>query len=97
MANTDVGAISDYPAHADRNFQVSGTFGAGGELTMQGTNEPPANNNWFTLTDMAGSALVKTSAGGKMIQENTLYVRPNITGGDGTTSLTITLIARKQR
>jgi len=97
MANGDIGAISDYPGFADRNFQVSGTFGAGGEVTMQGSNEPPANDKWFTLSNMADSALVVTTAGGKMIQENTLYIRPKITGGDGTTSLTITLIARKPR
>ena len=94
LANGDTGLTIDYPQFADRNVQVLGTFGSGGTLIMQGSND---KTNWHTLTDMTGSPISFTSAGVKMIQENTLYVRPSVTAGDGTTDLTAIVVARAPR
>lgn len=92
MANGDVGITADYPRWADRNVQIFGTFGAGGSIKIEGSNN---GTNWVTLTDMAGNSCVFTAAGVKMIQENVMWVRPSVTAGDGTTSLTAILVARR--
>lgn len=92
LANGDVGVTADYPRWADRNVQVFGTFGAGGSLKIEGSNN---GSNWATLTDMAGNTAVFTAAGIKMIQENVMWIRPSVTAGDGTTALTAVMIARR--
>src|SRR3990170_6811827 len=92
LANGETGLVVDYPEWADRNIQVYGTFGAGGSIKIEGSNN---NSTWATLTDMSGVALVFTAAGIRMVQENVMFVRPVITAGDGTTSLNIVIVARK--
>jgi hypothetical protein len=89
----DDGADTNYPGWADRNVQIEGTSG-GATVAIQGSND---GTNWRTLTDMAGNSLGALGMGViRMIQENTLMVRPLIVGGDGTTSITVTLIARRR-
>ncbi len=69
-----------------RAVLVSGTFGAGGSITMQGSND---GTDWFALTDDANVALTFTAAGGDKANQNYRLVRPNVTAGDGTTNLTV--------
>lgn len=92
LLNGETGLIVDYPEWADRNVQVVGIFGAGGSVKIEGSNN---DTNYSTLTDMSGVALVFTTAGIKMIQENVMFVRPVITAGDGTTLLDVVIIGRK--
>lgn len=80
--------IGDY---ADRSVQITGTFGAG-TLKMQGANDL---TNYVSLTDPQGNAIEKTAATLEQIMEVTLGVKPVVTGGDGTTDIDITLIARR--
>ena len=94
MANGDTGAPFLFPQHADRTIQVVGTFGAGGNLRWQGSND---ESNWATLTDPQGNALDVTSAKIEAITEVPLASRPNVTAGDGTTSLTVIVLARLQQ
>jgi type 1 fimbria pilin len=86
LANGESGAALFLPAFSDRTVQISGTFGAGGSVTMQGSLD---GTNWFTLTDPQGNNITKTAASLEAISEATPYIRPTITAGDGTTSLTI--------
>ena len=74
----------------DRSVQVSGTFGAGGTLVIEGSND---GTNYFTLNDLQGVALSFTSARLEGISEVPLWVRPKVTAGDGTTSLNVYLVA----
>lgn len=90
MANGDTGQPLMMPSHPDKTVQLVGTLSTGGELTMEGSND---NTNWFTLTDAGGTSIVLTALGGKTIMENPLYIRPSITGGDGSTSLTVSVLA----
>lgn len=85
------GAPYVWPEYADRSVTVTGTFGAG-TLTIQGSND---NVNWFTLHDTTNTAITMTTA--KLVQalELTHYVRPLVTGADGTTTLTVTLVMRR--
>src|SRR3990172_12973168 len=90
LAAGDEGADTNYPGWADRNIQIEGTAG-GATVTIHGSND---GINWRNLTDMAGDVLSGLPVGGaiKMIQENTLLIRPVVNGGDGTTALTLTMI-----
>jgi hypothetical protein len=88
LLNTDDGAPADWVDYSDRCFQVTGTFGAGGSVTIQGSND---GTNWASLADPQGNALVFTSQRIEQALELPRYVRPLVTAGDGTTSLTVTL------
>lgn len=81
-------AISKF---ADKSVTFTGTFGAGGTVKLQGSND---GSNWFDLTDPQGNAISKTSAALEAVTENTQYIRPFVSAGDGTTSLTAVLVAR---
>lgn len=85
------GEAVGYGAHADRSVQVMGTFGAGGAVTLQGSND---GSSWYTLTDFQGNALVITVAGIYTVSEATRFIRPSITGSDGTTNLDVVMFSR---
>lgn len=89
--------------HADRSFQVVGTFGAGCNIQMQGSND---GVNWSEVTTPSGQpgapgipALAQfTSATGPgimQILEACVMYRWSMTGGDGTTNLTVNVFHRK--
>lgn len=90
LANGDTGTPESPGRLSDRSIQIKGTFGAGGSVTIQGSND---NVTWATLRDPAGLALTFTSADIKEILENTNFIRPNVTAGDGTTALTVIVAA----
>lgn len=94
MANGDVGIATTtrLAAYADRSAQVEGTFGAGGTVLIEGTND---GTNWRTLTDPLGNLLSITAAGIKQVTEAVLQMRPRVSAGDGTTSLTVTFALRR--
>lgn len=94
MANGDVGqAFNEFPFWSDRSVQVAGTFGAGGNCRIVGSND---RTNFATLTDPPGNDLDFTSAKIENVAEATLEIKPSITGGDGTTSLTVTLLLTRK-
>jgi polygalacturonase len=92
FTGSDVGAAIEMGASADRSVQVTGTFGAGGSVTIEGSND---GTNYHTLNDPQGNALAVTSAKTEQVMELTRYIRPRITAGDGTTSLTVTMFLRR--
>jgi len=92
LLNGDDGGYVDWVDFADRCFQVTGTFGTGGSVTMQGSND---GTNWSSLSDPQGNVLTFTSSRLEQALELPRYVRPNVTAGDGTTNLVVTLCMRK--
>lgn len=86
------GAPAEWVRWADRCIQFTGTFGAGGTVKLQGSND---GSNWFDLTDPQGNAISKTTASIEQVLEMTRYVRPFVSAGDGTTALTATLVLRR--
>jgi hypothetical protein len=92
FATTDDGAPLGQPAWGERTVQVFGTFGVGGSLALEGSNN---GTNWAPVANRAGSALVFTSAGINRIQDYPLYVRPRVTAGDGTTNLSVVIAAHR--
>jgi hypothetical protein len=95
LANGDVGAAVYAWPGADRSFAVTGTFGTGGTLVWQGSNDLTSPTNWFTLSDPQGTALSLTSSKFKQIEEYALWMRPSVTAGDGTTALTVNFLASR--
>ena len=94
LANGDTGAPISACDFADRSMQVEGTFGSGGTAIIEGTND---GIHYETLHDQAGVALSWTSGAIKFIAESVILLRPNVTGGDNTTSLTFTGSFRRQQ
>lgn len=98
LQNGDTGlpvTIGEYP---DRTMQVTGTFGAGGSVSLEGSNDQTTETpTYVVLTDPQGNAITKTAAGLETCEEAPLIVRPNCTAGDGTTSLTVRLLCRRPR
>ena len=94
QTGTDDGAPYSAFPFADRSIQVIGTFGTGGTLVMEGSNvpEPTLAAHWVTLTDPQGNALTFTTGRLEQVSEYTRWIRPRITGGDGTTSLTVHML-----
>jgi hypothetical protein len=92
LDSDDSGIAIECVDYTDRTVTVTGTFGVAGSVTLQGSND---NTNWFALTDPQGNAITKTSAGMELVVEAPVYIRPLVTGGDGTTSLTVTLFCRR--
>ena len=100
LLNTDTGKPVKVPNFADKTIQVSGTLGAGGSLSFQGSNDPadpPSNFGVLHRADAALGDMVFTSAEGlepSVALENPLWVRPIVTAGDGTTNLTCRMVGR---
>ena len=93
LLNGDDGAPIEKGSYADRSVQVLGTFGAGGSISIEGSND--GGTTWAVLKDPLGNAVTFTSAGIKTIGDVTFQTRPHVTAGDGTTSLAVHILARK--
>lgn len=95
LANGDVGDPVQMPEFADKSVQVTGTFGTGGSVAVEGDNEPYTSYtaaNFVALRDPSSTTIAITAAGAKAVLENTVLVRPHVTAGDGTTSLTVRML-----
>jgi hypothetical protein len=93
VPNGSTGEAVQLGSYQDRSVQVTGTFGAGGSVSIQGSND--GGTTWATLSDPLGNALTFTAAGLKQVLELTDRVRCSVTAGDGTTSLDIHMFMRK--
>jgi hypothetical protein len=74
---------------------ASGTLGAGGAITWEGSLD---NTNWFPLSSRIGTpaAIVQTALlTPTMVQERPLFVRPRVTAGDGTTTLVAAVVSKR--
>jgi len=92
LANAESGLPASIPVEAaTRSVQVSGTFGVGGNVIMEGSND---GTTWAALMNSQGTALnTLTAAVIHDIAQNTRFIRPRISAGDGATALKVTLVA----
>jgi hypothetical protein len=97
MLNGDTGAPLRYHDFFDRTVQLIGTLGVGGTMVWEGTNDPAGAANFVTLPDQQGVAMSFAALGIKQTSATPTWVRPRISAGDGTTSLTVILNARRFR
>lgn len=93
LGNGDVGKWVDLSNFNDLTFQVRGTFGSGGQVDIEGSNN--SGTTAAVLSDLDGNALNVVGAGIDVIREGPQMVRPNVSAGDGTTDLTIILVAKR--
>jgi len=87
LLNGDDGAAVAIGRHYDKSVQVVGTPGAGLVLKIQGSND--GGVTFSDLNDIAGVVISFSAAGIELIAEDPLLIRPNITGGDGTTDMDV--------
>jgi hypothetical protein len=92
LLNTDDGTPFDFVPGGDRCVQFVGTFGTGGTIILEGSND---GTNYVTLTDPSSTTISKTAAAIEQVLELTRFVRPRVTAGDGTTSLTAILLMKR--
>jgi hypothetical protein len=92
MANGDVGEPIAFSQYTDKSVHVTGAFGAGGSLRIEGSNN---GTDWAVLTDPQGNDINITTAKIEMVTEATWWVRPRVTAGDGTTLLTVNLLIKE--
>lgn len=92
LLNGDTGAPINWANYMDRSIQVLGNFGAGGSVSLEGSND---GNTFTALSDPRGNNLAVTTSRIEQIEDCTYALRPNVTAGDGTTNLTVVLFARK--
>jgi hypothetical protein len=91
LANGEAGNANRLARFTTKSAHATGTFGVGGSVAIEGSND---GDNWFALTkDDASTAIALTAASpGAGILENTLYIRPRVTAGDGTTALRVIIV-----
>lgn len=75
------------------SVQIIGTFGVGGSVQIEGSND---GTNWAILPDINDDPAVLTGAGVIFFNESTVYVRANVTVGDGTTAISAIASLRRQ-
>lgn len=95
LLNGDSGAEVDYPEYVDGTVQFTGTFGVGGSIQVEGSNDITGPTNWSLLTNPQGTTSAKTAAGIVTYEESPFWKRVNVTAGDGATSLTAKLTLRR--
>jgi len=95
LANGDTGQPYDASdAWPEKSVQVVGTFGVGGNVAIEGSNML-TSPTWNGLTDPQGNLLEFTVSKLEAILENTVQIRPNVTGGDVTTSISVYIAIRR--
>lgn len=90
LANTDTTAPVGLPEYADRSWQVEGTFGAGGNVIVEGSNN--GGVSWQQKHDLSGgNPIAFTAAGTEGSAERTELERARVTAGDGSTNIQVYL------
>jgi hypothetical protein len=94
LTTSDVGGKVSLARLADRTVQLGGTFG-GATISIQGSLVvDPGESDWLTLVDSSGLNLSFTSVGIQSVMQQTLWVRPKVVGGSGT-SVDVLLLGRR--
>lgn len=92
LLNGDDGEPIKLAVFADRSVQVIGTFGTGGSLSIEGSND--GGTTWATLKDPFAANITFTAAGLKTVGDLPYQIRPHVTAGDGNTDLDCYLMIR---
>ncbi len=96
LLNGDTGKPARVARFPDKTVQVTGAFGSGGDIDLQGSNvaSPSTDDtDWGQVGDQTGTVI---SIGDKLplaVAESPLWIRPKVAAGDGDTLLVCTIIA----
>lgn len=92
----DVGEPLYLSDSSDKTVQVYGTPSVGGSITIQGSNFPKTETpTYFTMHKVDLSNCTYTAAGGDVVIDNPVCIRPYVTAGDGSTSFNVALCCVK--
>ncbi len=91
MQNGDDGEPIELANFADRSVQVTGAFGAGGSVRIEGSLN---GTDYAVLTDPQGNNLDVNTSKIEAITELVRYIRPRVTSGDASTYLTVTVLMK---
>lgn len=92
LGTGDTGQPFTLSQYADRSVQVVGTFGAGGAIVVEGSND---GTNFSTLTDPQGNSISISTAKIEAVSEIVVALQPRVSGGDGTTDLNVVMLVRR--
>lgn len=96
MTEGDTGEILYLSQSTDKTVQVAGTFGEGGSVNLRGSNYPKnETKTWATLHKSDISDLTFTVADIFAIIDNTVAISPEVTAGDETTDLDVSICCAK--
>ena len=87
VTSADTPLAVSFPEASIKSIQVLGTFDSV-SVALHGSND---GTNYAALNVPAGTAIGITVAGIKSVLENTVYVKPVISGGGGSQSISIVL------
>lgn len=97
VTNADTCAAVEMGANADRSVHAFGTFGSA-TVALQGSNEatldPALVTSYVAMHDPQGVAIGLTTAGIEEVAEISHWIKPVLTGGGGTQSVTVALLCR---
>lgn len=98
ITNADTCGPIQLSGAADRSMQVFGTFGAS-SCAVQGSNEvsndSAAITHFVALHDGQGNTIAMTTPDKIIaVAEVTNWIKPVVTGGDGTQTLTVSMVCR---
>ena len=97
LLNGDQGRAEDLTRYPDRAAQLTGTLGAGGSVNVEGSNDGGTTYAILNDTRGEGNPITLTALDMRAVLENPALLRPNVTAGDGTTNLTLTIVASTSR
>lgn len=98
LANLDDGAFVSIPWRGDKTVHAFGTFGVGGSVAIEGSNEAtPTGANAGALTNAQETAIALTNVNPSIVLQSPQHIRCRVTAGDGTTSLSVVIIVRGER
>lgn len=94
MQNGDVGDIvtPHTDIYSDVSFQAIGTFGAGGSVAVEGSNN---STDYEPLHNAQGVTIALVAPSISTVLEAVAASRPHVTAGDGTTSITVIAFYRR--
>jgi hypothetical protein len=97
LAQGEAGDWIRYTEFADKSVQVGGTFG-GASVSIHGSNDLTSPTNTNVLRNpFTSDAITRIAASLDHIAEMPLWIRPVVTGGDGTTAIVVNLVIRRGR
>lgn len=93
LLNNDTSEPIEWAEYQDRSIQLSGVFGAGGNVVAEGSND---GINYAPLSNAAGGvALTFGTSSIKQVLEASRYLRLRVTAGDETTLLNASVFLRR--
>jgi hypothetical protein len=100
LKNGDVGVPLSWPRFSDRVAEVTGTFGSGGVVELQGSlcADPEQTPTWVIVRDRRHARLIFSAADGadiRNIADNAFFLRPVVTSGDETTTLIVRILVAR--